>query len=97
MKHIVNAPGPSASIELPPLPAPTPGALKSMNLAGLLRDIEAAYIDAALAQTAGNRQAAASLLGLQRTTLVEKLRRRHQSVASDNQARPAPIVLPSTM
>jgi len=47
-----------------------------VNLTEILRDIENEYIDAALEQTRGNRQAAASLLGLQRTTLVEKLRRR---------------------
>jgi sigma-54 specific flagellar transcriptional regulator A len=60
------------------LPAPIPGRLRPMDLTALLRDIEATYIDAALAQTDGNRQAAAQLLGLQRTTLVEKLRRRRQ-------------------
>lgn len=47
-----------------------------VNLADILRDLENEYIDAALEQSAGNRQAAANLLGLQRTTLVEKLRRR---------------------
>ncbi|HEY4222820.1 MAG TPA: helix-turn-helix domain-containing protein, partial [Myxococcota bacterium] len=50
--------------------------LAPMSIADLLRDIEYSYIDAALAQTDNNRQAAATLLGLQRTTLVEKLRRR---------------------
>ncbi len=47
-----------------------------VNLTELLRDLENDYIDAALEQTRGNRQAAAALLGLQRTTLVEKLKRR---------------------
>ncbi len=47
-----------------------------IDLPGMLRRIEDAYIDAALARTAGNKKAAADLLGLQRTTLVEKLRRR---------------------
>jgi sigma-54 specific flagellar transcriptional regulator A len=50
-----------------------------VNLTEILRDIENEYIDAALEQTRGNRQAAATLLGLQRTTLVEKLRRRETS------------------
>jgi sigma-54 specific flagellar transcriptional regulator A len=50
--------------------------LLPVNLTELLRDLENEYIDSALEQTRGNRQAAAALLGLQRTTLVEKLKRR---------------------
>jgi sigma-54 specific flagellar transcriptional regulator A len=61
---------------VPAFPAPVAGELLPVNLNAILRDIESAYIDAALVQTDGNRQAAASLLGLQRTTLVEKIRRR---------------------
>src|SRR5205814_2327284 len=60
VRHGVNLPGVQGigadadegdmtKIDLPPLP---------MNLSSLLKEIEAAYIDAALAQTAGNRQAA---------------------------------------
>jgi sigma-54 specific flagellar transcriptional regulator A len=52
-----------------------------VDLPGLLRRLEDAYIDAALTRTSGNRKAAADLLGLQRTTLVEKLRRRQREVA----------------
>src|SRR6185503_13936613 len=78
-----DAPATSAS-SLPTLPDATPGGLAPMNLANLLRDIEATYIDAALAQTHGNRQAAATLLGMQRTTLVEKLRRRSNAAASSS-------------
>lgn len=52
-----------------------------LSLAEVLREIENEYIDAALEQTHGNRQAAANLLGLQRTTLVEKLRRRDVGTA----------------
>jgi DNA-binding NtrC family response regulator len=59
---------------LPPVPVPAPGAWP-VDLAQLLRGVEAQYIEAALAATGGNRQAAADLLGLKRTTLVEKLRR----------------------
>ncbi len=47
-----------------------------IDLPHLLRTVEELYISAALAQAGGNRKAAADLLGLQRTTLVEKLRRR---------------------
>jgi sigma-54 dependent transcriptional regulator, flagellar regulatory protein len=47
-----------------------------IDLPSLLRTLEDTYIAAALQQAGGNRKAAADLLGLQRTTLVEKLRRR---------------------
>jgi DNA-binding NtrC family response regulator len=49
-----------------------------VNLVRMLRSLEDGYIDAALARTGGNKKAAADLLGLQRTTLVEKLRRRQR-------------------
>ncbi|MEW6433343.1 MAG: sigma 54-interacting transcriptional regulator [Myxococcota bacterium] len=58
----------------PPL-SPPEGTLP-VDLPTLLRRIEDEYIDAALEQARGNKKAAADLLGLQRTTLVEKLRRR---------------------
>jgi sigma-54 specific flagellar transcriptional regulator A len=67
-----TAPQPAAQPE-PPLHFP-------VDLPALLRHLEEAYIEAALKQTAGNRKAAADLLGLQRTTLVEKLRRRSREV-----------------
>jgi DNA-binding NtrC family response regulator len=47
-----------------------------MDLQGALGSIEDALIDEALTRTNGNRTDAAQLLGLNRTTLVEKLRRR---------------------
>jgi sigma-54 specific flagellar transcriptional regulator A len=53
---------------------------RPVDLPGLLRRLEDAYIDAALSRTGGNKKAAADLLGLQRTTLVEKLRRRTREV-----------------
>jgi transcriptional regulator with PAS, ATPase and Fis domain len=46
-----------------------------IDLAGTLRKIESRYIQQALEQTSGNKNQAASLLGLNRTTLVEKLKR----------------------
>lgn len=58
-----------AAGQLPPLGV-------AIDLPALLRSLENSYIDAALAESGGNRKAAADLLGLQRTTLVEKLRRR---------------------
>ena len=51
---------------------------RPVDLPGMLRRLEEAYIDAALSRTGGNKKAAADLLGLQRTTLVEKLRRRNR-------------------
>ncbi len=50
-----------------------------VDLPSMLRRLEDAYIDAALERTGGNKKAAADLLGLQRTTLVEKLRRRQRA------------------
>jgi sigma-54 specific flagellar transcriptional regulator A len=47
-----------------------------VDLPRLLRDTEEAYIRMALDQTRGNKKEAALLLGMGRTTLVEKLRRK---------------------
>jgi sigma-54 specific flagellar transcriptional regulator A len=46
-----------------------------VDLPNLLRGLEEAYVDAALARANGNKKTAADLLGIHRTTLVEKLRR----------------------
>jgi sigma-54 specific flagellar transcriptional regulator A len=59
---------------------PRPKPNLPVDLTAMLRRIEEDFIDAALIQTGGNRKAAAELLGLQRTTLVEKLRRRSRPV-----------------
>jgi sigma-54 specific flagellar transcriptional regulator A len=76
--------GQSDVIELPPpMPAPAAEALAlPVDLPRLLRDLEGAYISKALGQTGGNKKEAAKLLGMGRTTLVEKLRRRNTD-ASD--------------
>jgi sigma-54 specific flagellar transcriptional regulator A len=76
--------GQSDVIELPPpVPAPPAEALTlPVDLPRLLRDLEGAYIAKALGQTGGNKKEAAKLLGMGRTTLVEKLRRRNTD-ASD--------------
>ena len=87
-----NLPTPPPSIpgfeplpsEVPAMQLPMPEKLLAdaasptlpIDLPALLRTLEDAYIAAALQQAGGNRKAAADLLGLQRTTLVEKLRRR---------------------
>jgi sigma-54 specific flagellar transcriptional regulator A len=53
-----------------------------VNLPVLLRELEEAYIAKALAQTGGNKKEAARLLGMGRTTLVEKLRRRNSDTSA---------------
>lgn len=53
-----------------------------IDLPSFLRSIEETYITAALDKAQGNKKAAADLLGLQRTTLVEKLRRRQKDVSA---------------
>ena|SRR5215471_13467980 len=55
---------------------PEPVVTLPVDLPTMLRTIENAYINAALAQTKSNKKEAAKLLGMGRTTLVEKLRRR---------------------
>jgi sigma-54 specific flagellar transcriptional regulator A len=47
-----------------------------VDLPRLLRETEESYIQLALAQSHGNKKEAAKLLGMGRTTLVEKLRRK---------------------
>jgi DNA-binding NtrC family response regulator len=56
-------------------PMPTIGA-GGIDLDRLVAEFEAKLIDEGLRRTKGNKQAAAQLLGLKRTTLVAKLRRR---------------------
>ncbi|MES1204925.1 MAG: sigma 54-interacting transcriptional regulator [Pseudomonadota bacterium] len=55
---------------------PTPILQFPIDLPTMLRELENRYINAALAQTGSNKKEAAKLLGMGRTTLVEKLRRR---------------------
>jgi sigma-54 specific flagellar transcriptional regulator A len=76
---------PLAPVAAAPTLTPVPGLAplptlddRGVELPRVLRQLEDAYIDAALARTGGNKKAAADLLGLQRTTLVEKLRRRQR-------------------
>jgi sigma-54 specific flagellar transcriptional regulator A len=64
---------------------PTPIMQFPIDLPSMLRDLENRYINAALLQTRSNKKEAAKLLGMGRTTLVEKLRRR----ASDRQPGPS--------
>jgi sigma-54 specific flagellar transcriptional regulator A len=78
---ISGVPVPSADeitspVSLAPLPAPLPALHLPVDLPRLLRETEEAYIRLALDQTGGNKKEAARLLGMGRTTLVEKLRRK---------------------
>jgi sigma-54 specific flagellar transcriptional regulator A len=63
-------------VAVAPLPSPLPELRLPVDLPRLLREAEEAYIRLALEQTRGNKKEAARLLGMGRTTLVEKLRRK---------------------
>jgi len=78
---ITGVPVPSADeitapVAMVPLPASLPALQLPVDLPRLLRETEEAYIRLALDQTGGNKKEAAHLLGMGRTTLVEKLRRK---------------------
>ncbi|MBA3461538.1 MAG: sigma 54-interacting transcriptional regulator [Deltaproteobacteria bacterium] len=64
---------------LPAITAPAPKAetlsTETLDLRAALENLERDLIDRALAKAGGNRTEAAALLGLNRTTLVEKLRK----------------------
>jgi sigma-54 dependent transcriptional regulator, flagellar regulatory protein len=62
---------------------PTPIMQFPIDLPTMLRELENRYINAALAQTGSNKKEAAKLLGMGRTTLVEKLRRRASDRTGD--------------
>jgi len=65
-----------------PIPSLGTGLRLPVDLPHLLRTLEDSYIRLALEQTGGNKKEAARLLGLGRTTLVEKLRRRATDVSA---------------
>jgi DNA-binding NtrC family response regulator len=62
------------------LPAPTPSSVplpsSGIDLGEALQKLEGGLIEQALERVGGNRTLAANLLGINRTTLVEKLKRR---------------------
>src|SRR5512139_2088917 len=72
--------------EMQAVPVETPTAVdlpdSGVDLPALVSRIERDLIQRALARTSGNRADAARLLGLKRTTLVEKLRRLGEPVAA---------------
>jgi sigma-54 specific flagellar transcriptional regulator A len=63
-------------VSMAPCASRLPDLRLPVDLPRLLRDTEDAYIRLALDQTRGNKKEAALLLGMGRTTLVEKLRRK---------------------
>jgi sigma-54 specific flagellar transcriptional regulator A len=67
---------PTPIAEYGSLLAPNPDLELPVDLPLLLKTLEDTYIRKALTATGGNKKEAAKLLGLGRTTLVEKLRRR---------------------
>jgi len=74
----------------PPLVAPAEKKFP-IDLPAMLKALEDSYIDAALEHAQGNRKLAADMLGLQRTTLVEKLRRRQRDAGPAAGVSAAPI------
>jgi transcriptional regulator with PAS, ATPase and Fis domain len=70
--RIASAPAPVA---VPSPPAAETGETEGLNLKSAVDNVEQRLIRIALERTAGNRTEAAALLGLNRTTLVEKLRK----------------------
>jgi sigma-54 specific flagellar transcriptional regulator A len=74
---------PAPIAEYGSLPAPDPALALPVDLPLLLKTLEDTYIRKALTATGGNKKEAAKLLGLGRTTLVEKLRRRGGEAPSE--------------
>jgi len=76
------------AVEPEPTPSEQPAPLMAVpvnlpvDLPTMLRQLEDAYIRAALTRTQFNKKEAAKLLGMGRTTLVEKLRRRNLAARS---------------
>jgi len=83
--HAVVVPLPVVEAEPSPSPQPSVASVPvnlPVNLPTMLRELEDAYIRAALTRTQFNKKEAAKLLGMGRTTLVEKLRRRNLAARS---------------
>jgi DNA-binding NtrC family response regulator len=76
---VVTAPSTETKTLTPPSSSARSLPSQGIQLRQLLAQIESDYIDQALKRTQGNRNQAAQLLGLNRTTLVEKLRKRGES------------------
>ncbi len=78
--HLTGAGTPPHGFPVIPMPAGDPPTVKelsetSLDLRAALENLERQLIERALAKAGGNRTEAAALLGLNRTTRVEKLRK----------------------
>jgi sigma-54 specific flagellar transcriptional regulator A len=81
---------PPAELYEPKPSAPSDGRIAfPVDLQAVLKAVEDRYVDAALVASKGSKKTAAELLGLHRTTLVEKLRRRHPSTESSTESEKA--------
>ena len=78
-RTLANGTGQMAVVSVPvaaaAAPAPATDGDPSLDLRSALEGLERRMIHEALARAQGNRTEAAALLGLNRTTLVEKLRK----------------------
>ena len=74
---LVSLGQPAIEADAGPDPQPIVPVNLPVDLPTMLRELEDAYIRAALTRTQFNKKEAAKLLGMGRTTLVEKLRRRN--------------------
>jgi DNA-binding NtrC family response regulator len=74
-QHRPSAAGPPAGVFTIPAPSLRDLSEGGVDLKRILNDLEAAYIAEALSASGGGIAASAKLLGLQRTTLIEKMRR----------------------
>jgi DNA-binding NtrC family response regulator len=79
----VAQPDPARPVSWPPQSGPLPA--QGIDLPAVLAELEERLIQEALERTGGNKNQAARFLGLNRTTLVEKLRKRAR-VAADRSA-----------
>jgi transcriptional regulator with PAS, ATPase and Fis domain len=82
MEHL--PPGIRSFISEKKIPRPTLGE-EGLDLNTAVEEFENRLIEEALRRTKGNKQAAARLLGLKRTTLVAKLRRRKGGAVEEEQ------------
>jgi sigma-54 specific flagellar transcriptional regulator A len=80
--HAVVLDEPVVEAEPAPVAQPQVAVSLPVDLPTMLRQLEDAYIRAALTRTQFNKKEAAKLLGMGRTTLVEKLRRRNLAARS---------------
>jgi sigma-54 specific flagellar transcriptional regulator A len=70
----------TAAVEVPKVPGAAGGKMSAIDLKQLLADYEASWVREAMRVSAGNITHAADLLGLPRTTFIERLRKYEPSV-----------------